>query len=128
MNFKMDSDGWELISAEDRNATHPDTFKIPPREKRESLSRGDGAKLLFDIQTREEGAVIDRGVDRMWVIVKARSKDGYIGVLDSNPGAAENLRLQQGDSITFGPEHISEIATPPREYVTKKYGASFFDE
>jgi hypothetical protein len=128
MNFKLDNDGWELISAEDRNATHPDTFQIPAREKRESLAPGDAAKLLFDIETREEGRVVDRGVDRMWVIIKSRTEGGYIGVLDSNPGTAENLRLQEGDNITFGPEHITEIGSPPRDYVMKKYGASFFDK
>jgi uncharacterized protein YegJ (DUF2314 family) len=128
MNLKTDSDAWALISAEDSNATHPETFQIPAREKRENLAPGDGAKLLFDIETREEGRVVDRGVDRMWVIVKARTEGGYIGVLDNNPGTAENLRLREGDSITFGPEHIAEIGTPPREYVIKKYGASFFDE
>ena len=124
----MASDGWELISAEDRNAEYPETFPIPEREKRESLAPGDAAKLLFDIETREQGRVVDRGVDRMWVIVKARTERGYIGVLDSDPGTAENLRLHQGDSITFGPEHIIDISTPPREYVIKKYGAFFFDE
>ena len=71
---------------------------------------------------------MDRGVDRMWVIVKARTESGYIGVLDSDPGAAENLRLREGDSVTFGPEHIADIATPPRHYVIQKYGASFFEE
>ena len=126
MNFKLD--GWELISAEGLNASHPDTFQIPAREKRESLALGDAAKLLFDIETREEGRVVDRGVDRMWVIVKGRTEDGYIGVLDNDPGTAENLRLREGDNITFGPEHIAEIGTPPRDYVMKKYGASFFDE
>jgi uncharacterized protein YegJ (DUF2314 family) len=128
MNFRIAVDGWELISAEDRTVGHPETFQIPAREKRESLAPGDAAKLLFDIETREEGRVVDRGVDRMWVIVKARTERGYIGVLDSDPGAAENLRLREGDSVTFGPEHIADIATPPRQYVIKKYGASFFDE
>lgn len=64
----------------------------------------------------------------MWVIVKARIEGGYIGVLDNDPGAAENLRLHEGDNIVFGPEHIADIGTPPREYVIKKYGESFFDD
>jgi hypothetical protein len=128
MNSKIATDGWELISAEDRYATHPETFQIPARETREGLAPGDGAKLLFDIETREGGRVVDRGVDRMWVIVKARTEHGYIGVLDNDPGTAENLRLRKGDSITFGPEHIAQIATPPREYVITKYGARFFGE
>ncbi len=69
---------------------------------------------------------MDRGVDRMWVIVKGRTDGGYVGLLDSDPGIAENLRLREGDSISFGPEHICAIGNPPREYVTEKYGASFF--
>lgn len=128
MNSSIAGDGWELISAEDRTVAHLETFKIPAREKRESLAPGDAAKLLFDIETREEGRVVDRGVDRMWVIVKARTERGYIGVLDSDPGAAENLRLREGDGVTFGPEHIAEIANPPRQYVIEKYGESFFEE
>ena len=128
MNVSLDNDGWELISAEDRNANHPDTFQIPARAKRESLAPGDAAKLLFDIETRKDGRVVDRGVDRMWVIVKNRTDGGYIGVLDNNPGIAENLRLREGDYISFGPEHIAEIGSPPREYIMKKYGASFFDK
>ena len=35
---------------------------------------------------------------------------------------------QFAPSVTFRPEHIAEIGAPPREYVMKKYGASFFDE
>jgi hypothetical protein len=69
---------------------------------------------------------VDRGVDRMWVVVKGRTEGGYIGVLDNSPGTAENLRLREADNITFGPEHIAEIGSPPREYVMKKYGESFF--
>jgi uncharacterized protein YegJ (DUF2314 family) len=128
MNSKMASDGWELISAEDRNAAHPNTFQIPARENREALAPGDGAKLLFDIETRENGRIVDRGVDRMWVIVRARIEGGHVGVLDNDPGTAENVQLREGDVITFGPEHITDIVTPPREYVKEKYGASFFDE
>jgi hypothetical protein len=128
MNSKLSSDGWELIPAEDRNGAHPDTFQIPAREKRETLAAGDGAKLLFDIESRENGRVIDRGVDRMWVIVKARIEGGYVGVLDNDPGNAENVHLHEGDVIAFGPEHIADISTPPREYMIEKYGASFFDE
>lgn len=128
MNPKLAPDGWELISAEDRNVADPDTFQIPAREKREALTPGDAAKLLFDIETRENGRVIDRGVDRMWVIVKTRTEWGYLGVLDNHPGTAENLRLREGDVIRFGPEHVAAIANPPREYVMAKYGTTFFDE
>ena len=121
-------DGWMLISAEDRHAAYPETFEIPSRHERESLSAGDGAKLLFDIETRKDGRVIDRGVDRLWVIVRRRMGPNYLGVLDSDPGSAEGLNLHEGDVISFGPEHVAAIDRPSREYIVKKYGSSFFDE
>jgi hypothetical protein len=122
------TDGWELVSAEDRNSAHPRTFPIPTREQREKLAPGDGVKLLFDIENRENGRVIGRGMEKMWVIVKARSEGEYSGVLDNDPVTAKNPQLRKGDVITFGPEHVSAFSTPPREYVIEKYGASFFDE
>jgi hypothetical protein len=68
-----------------------------------SSSPGDAAKLLFDIETKENGRVIDRGVDRMWVIIKTKTKHGYVGVLDSNPGFAENLNLREGSKLLSDP-------------------------
>jgi uncharacterized protein YegJ (DUF2314 family) len=124
----IENDGWTLVSAEERQAAHPDTFQIPPRDKRESLSPGDGVKLLFEIETKEGDRVVDRGVDRMWVIVKARTKEGYIGVLDNDPGIADGLNLHEGDVIVFAPENVTDIDRPAREYVLKKYGPSFFQE
>jgi len=125
-NPKKEIDGWSLVSAEERHASSPITFQIPSKKERGSLQIGDGAKLLFDIETRMEGIIVDRGVDRMWVIVKSLAEDGYLGILDNNPGIAENLRLCEGDIILFGPEHVIDIETPPREYIVKKYGSSFF--
>jgi hypothetical protein len=123
-----DAAGWTLVSAEDRHAAHPGTFEIPPREIREALEPGQAAKLLFDIEIRKGGRVVDRGVDRMWVIVRARTGGRYVGVLDSDPGLAEGLRLRPGDEILFGPEHVVETDNPPRSYVLGKLGPGFFDE
>ena len=109
----IEENGWVLVSAEERAGAAPSTFQIPPRAVRESLFTGDGAKLLFDIETRESGRIVDRGVDRMWVIVKARTESGYIGVLDNDPGTAENLKLHERDLVVFGPEHIADIGRPP---------------
>jgi uncharacterized protein YegJ (DUF2314 family) len=121
----IEKNGWTLDSAEERAADAPATFLIPSREVRESLSPGDAAKLLFDIETREGARVIDRGVDRMWVIVKTKTDRGYIGVLDNDPGHAENLTLHEGDLVIFRPEHVADVGRPPRDYIVKKYGASF---
>ena len=125
---KKDGHGWTLVSVEGRYADHPDTFEIPSQDERSSLLPGDGAKLLFDIETRENGRVIDRGVDRMWVIVRSRREGRYLGVLDSDPGTGDGLVLHAGDEIVFGPEHVAAIDRPPREYIVEKYGADFFVE
>jgi hypothetical protein len=119
-------DGWTLVSAEVRHNEHPDSFRIPDRIERESLRTGDAAKLLFDIETREAGRAIDRGVDRLWVIVKRRAGIHYVGVLDSDPGIAQGLTLRPGTEVLFGPEHIIDLDHPPRSYVIDKYGPDFF--
>jgi hypothetical protein len=124
----IDVDGWQLLSGEEAHAAHPDTFYIPPATDRATLNPGDGVQLLFDIERKEGGAVIDRGVDRLWVIIKARISERYLGVLDNDPGSAANLTLREGDVITFGPEHVIDISRPPREYVVEKYGPEFFAE
>ncbi len=124
----IEIDGWALISAEERNAEHPTTFVIPDRHAREGLRPGDAAKLLFDIETKENNEVVDRGVDRMWVIV-TRCGDGlYHGVLESDPGAADGLDLRPGTLVTFGPEHIADIDRPPRDYLIERFGTDFRDE
>ena len=123
----IDDDGWCLISAVDRHKAAPKSFEIPSEAERSQLQPGSGAQLLFDIETRENGAVIDRGVDRMWVIVRYVLDAGYVGVLDSDPGKAENLRLRPGDSIEFAAEHVCKIDSPPRAFVLEKYGSDFFD-
>ena len=122
-----DADGWMLVSAEERHAAHPETFQIPSRTDRETLVPGVAAKLLFHIETKEASQVIDSGVDRMWVIVRAVTREGYLGVLDSDPGQSEGLNLREGDVIVFGPEHVAAIDYPPRDYVAGKYGQSFFE-
>jgi hypothetical protein len=122
----VERDGWALVSAEERHAAYPDTFPIPARAARAALAPGDAAQLLFDIVTKEMGRVIDRGVDRMWVIVRAREGGGYVGLLDNDPRTAEGLLLRPGAEVRFGPEHVARVARPPREYVLDKYGSDFF--
>jgi hypothetical protein len=124
----IEQDGWALVSAEKQNTAYPKTFAIPDRRMRESLRPGDAAKLLFDIETRTQGRVVDRGVDRMWVIVRRHEDGGYLGVLDNDPGQAEGLSLHAGMEIHFGPEHIADIEQPPDGYVLEKYGADCFDD
>lgn len=62
----------------------------------------------------------------MWVVVKKRIGDLYVGLLDNDPGVAENLRLHSGTQILFGPEHVVAIERPGKDYVTRKFGSDFF--
>lgn len=123
----IDDDGWQLESGEARHAETPDTFQIPSRDQRESLVAGDAAKLLFDIEADGEDG-IERGVERMWVIVRRRVGALYVGVLDSTPASIEPDPefLARGQEILFGPEHIIDISSPPREYILENYGEEFF--
>jgi hypothetical protein len=78
---------------------------------------------MFDIETREDG----RFVDRRWVIVKRRTEQEYVGVLDNDSGR-EELPLAPGLPLKFGPEHVIAIQRPPDGYVLAKYGPTFFEE
>jgi hypothetical protein len=128
MDPMINADGWRLVSAEDRNEAYLGTFEIPFRKRRETLVPGEGAKLIFDVETRKDGGITDREIHRMWVIVKARVGNGYTGILDSDPSEAGIVRLQAGDIITFEAEHIADVDNPPREYLIEKYGTSIFGE
>jgi hypothetical protein len=121
---------WELESGEERNREHPDTFEIPPRERRERLSVGEAAQLMFRIRIEEADdpeKVLDDGTERMWVIVVGRRKESYLGLLDSQPMvlAPESGILDVGTALEFLPEHVINISTPPREYLERKYPAHF---
>jgi hypothetical protein len=122
---KLHVEGWELESAEARQAASPDTFWIPPRAQREGLQPGDGAKLLFQIASAGS-----TGVERMWVIVRRRMDDGYVGVLDSTPTSTDPgaSSLVRGCVVVFAPEHVADISKPARDYVIRQYGEEFFNE
>lgn len=117
--------GWTLVSGKARKKLFPDSFEIPSIQRRSSLERGEAAQLLFDIETKEAGKVIDRGVDRMWVIVVEVLVNGYRGVLDSDPGLAENLELFRGDLIDFSEDHVCKIDRPPEAFLKSVY-SNFF--
>lgn len=124
----IEQNGWTLESAEDRHAEHPNTFEIPSRDRRDSIAPGQAAKLLFDIEATEDGRVVDRGIDRMWVLVRSKANDGYFGVLVNNPRRKGKSPVREGDTVFFKPEHVASLDNPPRSYVVEILGDSFFDE
>lgn len=97
---------YDFENVEEMARENPDTFRILPREVRETLEVGDYAKLLFVFSPSSEE---NPGGERMWVSVTARSSDGstYMGLLSNIPTIAPNLKM--GDLVYFKPEHICQI-------------------
>ena len=116
----LEEDFWELESGEARHAASPDSFWIPDRVAREALQPGSAVKLLFRIQIEQPDGSVDVGVERMWVFVTERLADGFIGVLDNQPGSFppdDDVYLVVGAEIPFAAEHVIDIGHPPAEYV-----------
>jgi hypothetical protein len=99
---------WELESAEERHAEHPDSFWIPPLEWREALGAGDQAQLIFRLRTPAG----DEQVERMWVTVSEVGDGRLAGVLESEP-MTEDAGLAHGDPVAFALEHVMAILWKP---------------
>ncbi len=105
----LETDGWMLESAELRHAESPDTFWIPPRQDRESIAVGQLAQLLFKIAIPNDPDG-EFNVERMWVEVKRRVDEVYIGMLRNRPASVESDdTLELGAEILFRPEHVIDI-------------------
>ena len=93
---------YKLDSGVDAQAESPETFRIPSTNDRESLGRGDFAKLIFRFS--------DGGrefVERMWVRVEAVGPEGYLGILDNDPCATREIR--GGARVKFRADHVIQI-------------------
>jgi hypothetical protein len=114
----LSEDYWQLLSAEESHRRNPSTFWIPSLDARSSLQRGQAAKLMFEIEADEDGSV-DRGVERMWVLITERVGEIYIGVLVNTPSldAPDEFHLRLGAEVPFLPEHIIDIDDPPQDFV-----------
>lgn len=116
----LDQDHWCLVSGESRHAQSPDTFEIPSLFSRESLKRGDGAKLVFEIEYDDEAGQIKTSTERMWVVVSEKVGLFFIGRLANSPvsiDADENFYLRQDAEIPFLPEHVIDIDTPDQSFL-----------
>jgi hypothetical protein len=121
----LDRDFWQLRSAEQSLHEHPTSFRIPPLERRQDLRRGQAARLIFDIEGRNEDGEIEVQGERMWVIVAERCGDVYIGILDNQPASiepSEDVYLCFGAEVPFFPEHVLDVGEPPVEYVEWQLG------
>lgn len=116
---------WQLESGEARNGAYPHSFEIPPRDRRDSLQRGQAAKLLFELEVETGAGAVERIVERMWVLVTERVDGGYIGMLDNEPTSLEagaDVYLVKGAEIPFWPEHVIQIEEPPAAYLEERLG------
>lgn len=99
----FETDGWCLEDGEARHAEAPETFWIPDRQRRECLEAGDLAKLIFRIgvDNADESVAFER---------MERTADGYLGVLDNEPGTiAENDEFWLGSELPFSAKHVINI-------------------
>jgi hypothetical protein len=99
------SDGWCLEDGEERHREAPSTFEIPDLAARKALQAGDFAKLIFRIGTVEK----DKSgfVERMWVIVRERTADGYVGMLANVPRTIDgNDYLRLKSELPFESRHV----------------------
>jgi hypothetical protein len=114
----IETDFWELRSAEESHAKYGDKFWIPALEERQSLKRGQAARLIFDIEVDNEGKIEVVG-ERMWVIVKEKIGDTYIGILDNQPACSafeDDVYLCLGAEVPFLAEYIIAIDMPPQDH------------
>lgn len=118
----LGEDGWELRSAEEAHARSPSTFWIPGLDRRRGLRRGQGAKLLFDIQTRSPRGSVEISGERMWVVVADRVGERFLGRLVTEPVSVpegEAHYLCVGAEIPFGMQHVADIDDPPDAYANR---------
>jgi hypothetical protein len=113
----LDHDHWELRSAEESHRENPKTFWIPPREARDNLRRGQGAKLIFDIEGCEPDGSVVVGGERMWVLVTERIGDVYLGMLINTPSLdlSDDFYVRLGAEIPFLSEHVIDTDDPPSD-------------
>jgi hypothetical protein len=107
----LDTDLWELASAEHRNRRSEGAFGIPPIEQRDALEHGDLANLLFTILTDDDDGEAEVVEERMWALVTERRGDHFLGRLVNQPVSVDSRRhyLTQGAEIPFRSEHVVEI-------------------
>ena len=106
----IDEDGWCLDDAEALHTEFPDTFWIPSAAARRGLHPGCLVKLIFRMEAEDEAQV-----ERMWVIVTQRVRDGeaYLGVLDNTPYFEWAVgHLEAGFELPFEPRHVIDIDDP----------------
>jgi hypothetical protein len=116
----FDRDGWCLEDGEALHSEAPGTFWLPHVDRREALQPGDLAKLIFRISVDKDEEPV--AVERMWVLVRERIGNYYLGILDNNPYAIEeNDEFWGGIELPFAARHVIDI--DPADDATREMAA-----
>lgn len=124
---QMEVDYWTLVSGEERHRSAPETFMIPSLEERRGLQVGDGAKLIFEIESEDEFGEISRDYERMWVVVSEVRPLYFIGRLTNTPIGCHrksNFYLTENVEVPFLPQHIIDIDRPPQAFLDALFSES----
>jgi hypothetical protein len=111
----FEHDFWRLRSGEQCHRDSPDTFWIPPHAQRQSLKRGQAARLVFELEGEDKDGQVRVGAERMWVVVAEKVGDIYLGILTDRPVSlvpGEDVYLCAGAEVPFRAEHVIEIDDP----------------
>jgi Uncharacterized protein conserved in bacteria (DUF2314) len=99
-------DGFFLHNGVELAKLFPATYEIPSTELRYGLKEGALVKLAFRFEA--PGAVEkDYDTERMWVTVRERFGDHWIGELDNDPRF--NSAVSAGHRFHFHPDHVIDI-------------------
>jgi len=105
---------WRLGSGVKRHLAYPDTFAIPSDEDRLDIQAGDVVNLMFEMR--------DGWGERMWVRVTDVGNRRLKGTLVNQPIGIP--RLEHGDTITFGRDHVIDIHWPSAEELDRQTHAA----
>ena len=101
----IEENGWELASAIRMSLLYPESFKIPSESDISKLKQDSLVKLLFAFA--DDNTI---SLERMWVKIVEIGKDGFVGILETNPIEINSLKPMT--KIEFGKEHIASITMP----------------
>ena len=90
-----------LEDGEQQHEEFPDTFWIPPAEQRKA-SKDQLVKLMFQITANGETQT-----EHIWVVIKKKTDEGYLGVLDNDPYCTDEMKA--GVEVRFQPRHVIQI-------------------
>lgn len=109
-NIKNDS--WELEDGEAKNNENPTSFFIPSIDSRKNLLPDDKAKIIMRIRTINDKDVEEDNVEGMWVIVREKTEDYFVGVLDTSPDCTDEIKM--GMEVVFEPRHVVQVHAQKR--------------